>query len=420
MTAYTDPWGRRYQHVYTQSAYPNFWDDGYPSGGNYWSNYTGVDLYSGSDQDETGSDGIGDTAHEIDADNRDRYPLMNPWTPTLAPPPLEHELVALVVAPALLRIGDSSYLEAIVTNLGLNDEVDVEFSLLVNGAIVNQTTIPLLKTGDSYTLSYLWAPTVEGTYNVTAYAHPVPGETYIENNQEAKFVTVSVPPQVGVKAGDWIKYDYTLTGWPAGTPYPLWLRVEFLSVEGTSATVRVTMRMSDGTEQNATVPVDVVAGGGAFQGLSGFVIPANCTTGDSIYMSGYGNVTIAGETTGSYAGAGRTVVYASFSQYGTQLTYHWDKLTGAMVEASVVSGGVIATGKATETNMWQAAPSGLPIEPIYLYILAALVIIIVVGATAFLVRRKKKPPEEVENSQSKLRLTRTGFKRNFGHRITRV
>jgi parallel beta-helix repeat protein len=58
----------------------NIWDDGYPSGGNYWSNYTGVDLHSGSNQDETGSDGIGDTAHEIDADNRDRYPLMAPFS----------------------------------------------------------------------------------------------------------------------------------------------------------------------------------------------------------------------------------------------------------------------------------------------------------------------------------------------------
>ena len=63
--------------VYNKDAV-NAWDDGYPSGGNYWSNYTGVDTYGGSNQDETGSDGIGDAAHEIDADNRDQYPLMAP------------------------------------------------------------------------------------------------------------------------------------------------------------------------------------------------------------------------------------------------------------------------------------------------------------------------------------------------------
>lgn len=53
----------------------NFWDNGYPSGGNYWNNYTGTDSYSGADQDNYGSDGIGDTPYIIDEDSRDNYPL---------------------------------------------------------------------------------------------------------------------------------------------------------------------------------------------------------------------------------------------------------------------------------------------------------------------------------------------------------
>jgi parallel beta-helix repeat protein len=53
----------------------NTWDDGYPSGGNYWSDYSGIDVYSGPYQNETGSDGIGDTPCIIDANNTDRYPL---------------------------------------------------------------------------------------------------------------------------------------------------------------------------------------------------------------------------------------------------------------------------------------------------------------------------------------------------------
>jgi parallel beta-helix repeat protein len=54
----------------------NTWDDGYPSGGNYWSDYSGADEKSGAGQDQLGSDGIGDTPYIIDADNRDRYPNM--------------------------------------------------------------------------------------------------------------------------------------------------------------------------------------------------------------------------------------------------------------------------------------------------------------------------------------------------------
>jgi parallel beta-helix repeat protein len=56
----------------------NIWDDGYPSGGNYWSDYKGKDEKSGLNQDILGRDGIGDTPYVIDEYNQDRYPLMVP------------------------------------------------------------------------------------------------------------------------------------------------------------------------------------------------------------------------------------------------------------------------------------------------------------------------------------------------------
>ncbi len=57
----------------------NTWDDGYPSGGNYWSDYNGSDTQSGSGQNINGSDGIGDTPYVISEGNQDRYPLMFPY-----------------------------------------------------------------------------------------------------------------------------------------------------------------------------------------------------------------------------------------------------------------------------------------------------------------------------------------------------
>jgi len=64
------------------SGIDNVWDDGYPSGGNYWSNYSGTDLFSGPYQNETGSDGIGDTPYPIRFDSQDTYPLMQYWDAT--------------------------------------------------------------------------------------------------------------------------------------------------------------------------------------------------------------------------------------------------------------------------------------------------------------------------------------------------
>ncbi len=55
------------------------WDDGYPSGGNYWDTYTGVDKYKGVNQNILGSDGIGDTAYSVLGGGTDRYPLMGKY-----------------------------------------------------------------------------------------------------------------------------------------------------------------------------------------------------------------------------------------------------------------------------------------------------------------------------------------------------
>jgi len=57
----------------------NIWDDGYPSGGNYWSNYNGTDLHVGPGQNIAGEDGIGDNPYVIDENNQDNYPLIHPY-----------------------------------------------------------------------------------------------------------------------------------------------------------------------------------------------------------------------------------------------------------------------------------------------------------------------------------------------------
>ena len=66
--------------VYIGSPYiVESWDNGYPSGGNYWSSYTGTDAKTGSEQNAPGSDGISDSPFTVSANNTDEYPLMAPF-----------------------------------------------------------------------------------------------------------------------------------------------------------------------------------------------------------------------------------------------------------------------------------------------------------------------------------------------------
>jgi parallel beta-helix repeat protein len=69
--------GFRFQAL---DVFNNTWDNGYPAGGNFWSNYEGKDEYHGINQDLPGGDGIGDTPYALnwDSTREDRYPLPKP------------------------------------------------------------------------------------------------------------------------------------------------------------------------------------------------------------------------------------------------------------------------------------------------------------------------------------------------------
>jgi len=86
--------------------YPPY-HDRFCLGGNFWSDYVGVDLYSGSYQNMTGDDGIGDSGF-LDDDN----PLMRPWTP--------HNVAAISLRPfkTSTASGTIAYIDAVIINRG--------------------------------------------------------------------------------------------------------------------------------------------------------------------------------------------------------------------------------------------------------------------------------------------------------------
>jgi parallel beta-helix repeat protein len=134
----------------------NVWDDGYPSGGNYWSDYTGTD---------TNGDGIGDTAYVIDPLNTDRYPLMTPWFSDIA-------VIDVAVGKAKVYVGELVNITVLVENQGTVTET---FNVTVRGENATLEISEILGIQEAVNLAPDATATLTFTWNTTNVA---PGVTY--------------------------------------------------------------------------------------------------------------------------------------------------------------------------------------------------------------------------------------------------
>jgi parallel beta-helix repeat protein len=168
--------------VYAENS-SNMWDDGYPSGGNYWIDYTGLDVKRGYYQNETGSDGIGDFGYIIDSDEYlssiDRYPLMKPY----AGP---HDIGITRITPSRLVVVQGYMLNISFTilNYGINTET-LNITTYANTTIIATFTNITVEGRNSIEIPFVWNTTgsAYGNWIIGVYAPPVPGETEVSDNQ---------------------------------------------------------------------------------------------------------------------------------------------------------------------------------------------------------------------------------------------
>lgn len=155
----------------------NTWNDSYPSGGNYWSDYTGTDLYSGLYQNETGSEGIGDMPYIIDTNNQDNYPLMNPYAD------IGVTNVTMSKTVVVQGYNLTVTLTVEILNYGFNAET-FDLTTYANSTVIETTTNIGLTGRNSTIVTFVWNTTdfAKGNYTISAYAWPVPGETNMADN----------------------------------------------------------------------------------------------------------------------------------------------------------------------------------------------------------------------------------------------
>ncbi|MFZ2470886.1 MAG: NosD domain-containing protein [Methanothrix sp.] len=83
----------------------NGWNAQYPKGGNFWSDYSGLDEMQGSGQAAPGKDGFGDIPYSISENGKDQYPIMGEQVKQIA-------VLAKEMTPMKARVGDAVAIKA--------------------------------------------------------------------------------------------------------------------------------------------------------------------------------------------------------------------------------------------------------------------------------------------------------------------
>jgi len=181
-------------------------------------------------------------------------------------------------------------------------------------------------------------------------------------------ISEALGQSVGVKVGDWAKYDVKREGMPtAWQSYSEteWIRVEVQNVSGTDVTLIETRRLSDGSEENRTHKGDV----GNSDSVYIYIIPANLDTGDDILYCGLDKRRINSTVSKSYDKAVRdanqitlSATVPHFTDYlHTISEFLWDKSTGMLLETRFETYlvGYENTSRSllrleiVETNLWK-------------------------------------------------------------------
>ncbi len=177
----------------------NIWDNSYPSGGNFWSDYGGVDA---------NNDQIGDTPYVIDGDSQDNFPLWNQFTTNDFTQPIHLFEQDPVVTTKTNYPGN--YVDYIITvkNTGnVQDVYDLAFDgnawateILDASGTITLNSIGPIQPGDSLTFTVrVFIPALSGagdadTVNIITASQWIPTMTVVDT-----FNTVAVEPAPAIQ-----------------------------------------------------------------------------------------------------------------------------------------------------------------------------------------------------------------------------
>jgi parallel beta-helix repeat protein len=261
----------------------NTWDNGYPSGGNYWSNYIGVDNYSGPYQNETGSDGIGDSPYVIDVYNKDNYPILTrgPWIHDIA-------ILNITLSATEAYAGQTVQISVVAKNWG-NRYENFSVTVYYDNTSIGTQEVFLLAPDAKTILAFGWNTTdvAGGYYTISANASIVPEETNTTNNILTDG-TVKITSPVRIVAVT----PCNQTGYPKDA-FDLGTMAYFKVTINSTALIPQDTLITINLYDNSSITIGVVSiQGPTWPGIStiifGLPLPSTATTGTAtIYANAY-------------------------------------------------------------------------------------------------------------------------------------
>jgi parallel beta-helix repeat protein len=152
------------QQVYNTNTNSNIWDNGHPSGGNYWSDYS--TRYPNAA--EIDNSGLWNTPYVIDANNTDNYPLMNEFPPSsgsVAP------VADFTYSPLTPIANETVTFDASISKNGWNGTQSIAISTYAwdfgdNNSASGQAVTHVYQTSGNFTVT-LNVTDAQGLWNIT-------------------------------------------------------------------------------------------------------------------------------------------------------------------------------------------------------------------------------------------------------------
>jgi hypothetical protein len=186
---------------------------------------------------------------------------------------------------------------------------------------------------------------------------------------------------VGLKEGDWVRYEVTYTGSPP-EGYPANTRIEVLEIEDTTVTIKIENDRLNGTHTSNTATFDLENGAPDL-----IIIPANLAVGDQVVNIEW-DITfpIDGVEEYDFKDVTREMVFSNIAIDNVILEYSWDRETGIFIQIDQTGDTFTQKYLAYDTNIVGDVNS----DPDSLLIYGIIIAIVVIIPIALIIFKRKK------------------------------